>query len=84
MLGVPEDGSGFDYGFKLKEEKNDDDIVPDTGNDKNDQHPRKKIALGLTIFPIDNEELVYATKSQMRKKKPRSNSPSKESKKSHL
>lgn len=26
MLGIPEDGSGFDYGFKLKEKKKEQEI----------------------------------------------------------
>lgn len=26
MLGIPEDGSGFDYGFKLKEKKEEQEI----------------------------------------------------------
>lgn len=30
MLGVPEDGSNFNYGFKLKEEQSDEPQKPDT------------------------------------------------------
>ncbi|XP_069603364.1 transcription initiation factor TFIID subunit 1 [Ranitomeya imitator] len=59
MLGVPEDGSGFDYGFKLKEENNDDDIVPDTGNDINDQKPEES-----TEAQFQDEHFLMVTQLQ--------------------
>uniref|UniRef100_A0A672V139 Transcription initiation factor TFIID subunit n=1 Tax=Strigops habroptila TaxID=2489341 RepID=A0A672V139_STRHB len=87
MLGIPEDGSGFDYGFKLKEKKEEEEEEEETKGHADEEtflifllylagwlpssmtrnataYNAQQVSVDedktwYSIFPIDNEELVY-------------------------
>uniref|UniRef100_A0A4W5P853 Transcription initiation factor TFIID subunit n=1 Tax=Hucho hucho TaxID=62062 RepID=A0A4W5P853_9TELE len=55
MMGVPEDGSGFHYGFKLKEEEEDEQEKQESGDEKDEQALENELFLMVTQLQWEDD-----------------------------
>uniref|UniRef100_A0A4W5N674 Transcription initiation factor TFIID subunit n=1 Tax=Hucho hucho TaxID=62062 RepID=A0A4W5N674_9TELE len=55
MMGVPDDGSGFHYGFKLKEEDDDEQEKRESGDEKDEQALENELFLMVTQLQWEDD-----------------------------
>uniref|UniRef100_A0A8C7N6S7 Transcription initiation factor TFIID subunit n=1 Tax=Oncorhynchus kisutch TaxID=8019 RepID=A0A8C7N6S7_ONCKI len=55
MMGVPDDGSGFHYGFKLKEEEDDEQEKRESGDEKDKQALENELFLMVTQLQWEDD-----------------------------